>query len=172
MTRKEAIVSKRVPAYVFLGGVIAASIDLLSAFLFYGIRYGVRPIRICQSIATGLQGRAAMSGGTASAVLGLLLHFLIGITAASVYALAARRLPVLLRRPVPCGIVYGIAIYATMNFVIVPLSRSPQKLSTDPLVVGTGLLVHMFGIGLPIALAVRYASRHAEAEPTVRPIAG
>ena len=44
-----------------------------------------------------------------------------------------------------------------MNLVVVPLSAFPHKLSFPPLVLITGLLVHMSLIGLPIALVVRKA---------------
>ena len=49
--------------------------------------------------------------------------------------------------------------YLFMNFVVLPLSaigsRPPLPL---PVLIG-GLLIHMFGIGLPIALVVRRYSK-------------
>ena len=53
---------------------------------------------------------------------------------------------------------YG-AFLAVMNLVVVPLSAFPRKLSFPPLVLVTGLFVHMFFIGVPIALAARRAVR-------------
>jgi hypothetical protein len=44
-----------------------------------------------------------------------------------------------------------------MNLVVLPLSRFPRKLSFPLPVLVTGLLVHMFLIGVPIALAARRA---------------
>jgi hypothetical protein len=45
-----------------------------------------------------------------------------------------------------------------MNLVVLPLSATPPRTTFVPLVIGTGLLVHMFFIGLPIAIAARRAS--------------
>jgi hypothetical protein len=49
-----------------------------------------------------------------------------------------------------------------MNFVVIPLSAFPLKITYAPSVVVTGLLVHMFLIGVPIALAVRKARFSSE----------
>ncbi|MEK6335656.1 MAG: hypothetical protein AABM67_11955 [Acidobacteriota bacterium] len=63
------------------------------------------------------------------------------------------------RISVICGILYGLCVYLVMNFVVLPLSALPFKMPYPwPSVVG-GLLIHMFGIGLPIALAVRWGSK-------------
>jgi uncharacterized membrane protein YagU involved in acid resistance len=60
------------------------------------------------------------------------------------------------------GIVFGICVYLVMNLVVLPLSRIPVKVPLWaypwPSLIG-GLLIHMFGIGLPIALVVRRYSK-------------
>jgi hypothetical protein len=43
------------------GTLAVGIIDLADAFVFFGLR-GARPIRILQSIASGLVGRAASAG--------------------------------------------------------------------------------------------------------------
>jgi hypothetical protein len=43
---------------------------------------------------------------------------------AAVFAAAAARTPVLLRRWIVSGIAYGIGVYFVMTFVVVPLSRA------------------------------------------------
>ena len=45
-----------------------------------------------------------------------------------------------------------------MNFIVVPLSAFPHKLAFPPIVLATGLFVHMFLVGVPIALFIRAAS--------------
>ena len=119
---------------------------------------GVRPIRIMQSIAAGLLGRDAYQGGTATATLGVTLHFLIAFTAATVYYLASRKLAFLRARPFLSGL-YGVAVYFFMNYVVLPLSRFPKgSFNLENLI--TGILIHMLCVGLPIAYAVqRYANK-------------
>jgi hypothetical protein len=56
------------------------------------------------------------------------------------------------------GLLYGIAVYTFMNFVVLPLSRVPPRTIT-PIGTTIGLLTIMFCIGLPIALVVRRFSR-------------
>ena len=138
-----------------VGGLLAGVFDLAFAFLFYGAR-GVSPARILRSVASGWIGRKATTGGAAAAALGLMTHFFIAIGAASVYYLASRRFPILWRHPVPMGILFGAGSYVFMNYVVIPLSAvpSPPSFAWDNVL--PGLVVHMFLIGLPIALSVGY----------------
>jgi hypothetical protein len=46
-----------------------------------------------------------------------------------------------------------------MNLVVLPLSAYPPRKSFPLIVIATGLLVHMFFIGVPIALAASMAQR-------------
>ena len=127
--------------------------------MYYGFS-GITPIRILQSIATGLLGRASYRGGAATALLGTVLHFFILFVAAAIFYAASLRFPWLLRHVVVAGAAFGLAVYGVMNFIVVPLSAFPHKGgSSPPLTVITGLLVHMFGVGVPIAFGARRASR-------------
>ena len=99
----------------------------------------------------------AFDGGLATAALGLGLHFLIALILAFIFYVASTRLPVLVRRPVIIGAVYGFAVFWVMNLVVLPLSAFPRKVTFVPVVVITGVLVHMFLIGVPIALGARRA---------------
>ncbi|HVF68082.1 MAG TPA: hypothetical protein VM914_10480 [Pyrinomonadaceae bacterium] len=145
---------------ILWGGLIAGAIDITYACVFSYARRGVPPGRILQSVASGALGDAAFQGGTTAAALGLLLHFIIALIWAAVYYLASRKLRVLASAPYVCGIVYGLLIFAAMNYVVIPLSAAPfgAPPPSSP-AFGTGLLVHMLGIGLPIALATRRFSR-------------
>lgn len=150
----------RVVRSVLAGGIIAGVGDITYAVVFSGFR-GVPAIRILQSVASGLLGARAFEGGWSTATLGLALHFLIALILAVIFHLASRPLPFLVRHPVPCGIGYGFAVFWVMNLVVLPLSAFPRKVTFVPIVVITGLLVHMFLVGLPIALAARRATSPA-----------
>ncbi len=142
---------------ILIGGAIAGTLDITYAIGFSALR-GVPPIRILQSVASGLLGGPAFQGGVATAVLGLALHFGIALLWATIFYLASKPIPFLTRHPVVAGLFYGFLIYAIMNLVVLPLSAFPRKVSFPLLVLVTGLLVHMFCIGLPISLAVRRTS--------------
>lgn len=62
MTNEERLcVSRRLsPARAIVyGGLVVGTLDILDAVIFFGLWRGVAPIRIFQSIASGLLGRAA-----------------------------------------------------------------------------------------------------------------
>lgn len=144
---------------VLAGGVLAGTLDILYACLFWAAKADLPPTRIFQSVAAGLLGEASFQGGAATAALGLALHFFIACTMAVTYYLAARRWPLLTRRPVPLGIAYGLLLYVVMNYVVVPLSAAGGG-SRDPLWITLTVAVHAFLVGLPIAwFASRAASR-------------
>jgi uncharacterized membrane protein YagU involved in acid resistance len=142
---------------VLAGGFLAGALDILYACVFWAVKADLPPSRIFQSVAAGLLGEASFEGGSATAALGLLLHFFIACTMAVAYYLVARRWPLLVRRPVPMGIAYGLLLYVIMNYVVVPLSAAGSG-SRDPLWIGLSVAVHAFLIGLPIAW---FASRAA-----------
>ena len=129
--------------------------------MFWGLR-GASPVRILQSVASGLLGRDAFAGGAATAILGTLLHFFIATTAAAVYYAASRRLPLLTRRPVASGAAYGVAVYLFMQHVVLPLSAVTKR-PFDPAVAAPMVLIHIACVGLPIALTVARAARTARA---------
>ena len=136
-------------------GLLVGTLDIADAILFYGLR-GISPTRILQGIASGLVGPTAFTQGARSALLGLLLHFFIAFTVATIYLLLSRRLP-LSRRPWLWGTLYGIAVYAVMNYIVLPLSHIGLRPlpSLGPLINGVAALI--FCIGIPLAfLARRY----------------
>ena len=141
---------------ILLGGLTVAVLDIADAFIFYAF-YGATPVRILQSIAVGVLGRDAYQGGAATAILGAFLHCFISLSIVTVFYLAATKLPVLTRRPWMSGAIYGLLVYATMYFVVLPLSRvgiTHFKHLAPPL---DEILIHIFGVGIPAALFVRAA---------------
>jgi len=138
---------------VALSCLIAGTLDISDALIFYGLR-GVPPVRLLQGIASGLLGRAAFSQGVRTAVLGLLLHYFIATTVATLYIFASRHLP-LSRRPFLYGSLYGIAVYIVMNGIVLPLSKIGPR-PTPPLIpLINGVLALILFIGIPVALLAR-----------------
>jgi hypothetical protein len=145
---------------ILLGTLTVAILDGLDAVVFFGLR-GVSPVRIFQAIASGLLGRDAFTGGAASVVLGVGLHFVVACGIVTTYVAASRYLTVLARRPLVFGPLFGVAAYLVMTFVVVPLSAATRGPLIWP-VVTNGLLIHILGVGLPSALIAR-AARGASA---------
>jgi uncharacterized membrane protein YagU involved in acid resistance len=139
--------------------LIAGALDIIYAIGFSYLRSGTPPARLLQSVASGALGRDAFTGGNTTAALGLGFHFLIAFIVTAIFFAAAARAPALTRRPLVVGALYGIAVYVVMNFVVIPLSRIGPRPLPATIVIVTGVLVHMFLVGAPIASGARRAFR-------------
>jgi len=146
--------------FVLAGGLVAGTLDIVYACLFWGLKRAVSVQRILQSVAAGLLGKASFEGGGGTAALGLLLHYLIALSMSVVYYLVARRWPLLWQRPLLCGAGYGLLLYVIMNYIVVPLSAAGPG-SKDPLWISLSIAIHVFLIGIPIAIFARRAVRAA-----------
>lgn len=138
---------------ILTGGLVAGALDVLDAFVFFGLR-GVSPITILQSIASGLLGRGAFQGGLRTAAIGLALHFFIATVVSAVFLVASYRWRALVRQAWIWGAVYGIAVFFTMRDVVLPLAGVPAGRFSWAVFVN-GLAIHVLGIGIPIALIAR-----------------
>jgi uncharacterized membrane protein YagU involved in acid resistance len=144
---------------ILYGGLAVGVLDILDAMTFFGIRNHLTPIRILQSVASGLLGRASYDGGLKTALPGLLLHFLIATIWATIFYLLSRLLPVLIRHAVLAGLIYGVAAYFIMSFIVVPLSAIGPRPSPPLAVLLNGIIGHALLVGLPIALIARRSAQ-------------
>jgi hypothetical protein len=136
---------------IVYGGLVVAGLDALDAIVVFGAR-GASPVRVFQGIAAGLLGRASLQGGVRTALLGLAIHFFIGLSIAATYFALSRMIAVLVRRPVLCGAVYGVTVYFFMNRVVIPLSAIGSGGAFNLVLFVNGILIHILGIGIPAAL--------------------
>ena len=133
-------------------GLIAGVLDITSAFVIAEIK-GTGSARMLQGIASGLLGQRSFEGGMARAGVGLAIHFLIAFTAAALFYAASRKFSSLTQHAVMSGLLYGIAVYIFMYWMVVPLAfpNARHSMSRDV----TAVIIHIVLIGLPIALVVR-----------------
>lgn len=138
---------------IFWGGLTCGAMDITAAFVVYGW-FGARPMLILKGIAAGLLGLRAFQGGLAVALLGLGCHFLIAFSAAAVYVAFSRKFDWLINQAIVFGILYGIAVYFFMNRVVVRLAGARKyPFSLEMMLIG--VVIHIFCVGLPIALMAR-----------------
>jgi uncharacterized membrane protein YagU involved in acid resistance len=143
---------------ILYGGLAVGVLDALDAIIFYGIRNGTTPTRIFQHIASGVLGRAAFDGGYVTALLGFFLHFMIAFIIAAIYFRASISLPMLVRRAVVWGVIYGVAVYFVMNYVVLPFSAAPlARFAVPPFL--NGVIGHALLVGLPVALIAQRSIR-------------
>jgi hypothetical protein len=141
-------------AGIVYGGLTVGVLDALAASTLTLI-FGGNPMRMWQSVASGILRKAAYEGGIGSMLFGLLCHFFIAFSVVTVYHLASKRLPTLWRRPLIWGPIYGVAVYWFMQLVVLKLvfDNPPPALAQAI----RGMIVHVVCVGTPTALLARKA---------------
>ena len=142
---------------ILWAGLACGFLDITAAFVVYGF-FGAKPVPLLQGIASGLLGPKAFDGGLATALLGLLCHFVIAFGAATVYFVASRAIRPLTQYAVVSGALYGVVVYFFMNRVVLPLSAVAKRPFSLKFMI-IGMVIHIFCVGLPISLSVRRFSR-------------
>jgi hypothetical protein len=138
---------------ILLTGLIVGVVDGLAATTL-AISRGATFQRNFQGVASGALGPASFEGGNKTAALGVLIHFVIAITVTAVYFQATRLFPVLLAHPAIFGMLFGAGLHLFMTFVTIPSSRVPKRTFSATFFLAQ-LFIHMFIIGLPIALLLK-----------------
>lgn len=128
---------------------VAGTLDILFAMILT-VLFGREIGGMLRYVGSGPFPQATKMGVN-GAILGLLVHFALMAIMAAVYVLAAQRLPASLQRPIQWGVLYGLATYVVMNWLVVPM-RFDMPLPPSPLSVATQLFAHIVLVGLPIAL--------------------
>jgi hypothetical protein len=145
---------------ILLGGLAIGVLDFLDATLFFRLYYGVPFQRIWQGVSSGLVGaEAARSGGWNTALLGILLHFVVSFCVATVYYVAARNIPFLIRRPVISGMVFGVLAHLVMRYVVIPLSAIGTISPYDLPGFLNSVIAHALVVGLPVALLAAWSAK-------------
>jgi hypothetical protein len=130
--------------------LVAGTLDIADALVFYGIR-GTPPQLLLQAIASGLLGPVAFHGGLSTALLGLAIHYLITFIWAMLFIVASLKVPALRRYAIVSGTLYGLLIYAVMNYVVLPLSREVGHPAFHMWILINAVFALIFFMGLPIA---------------------
>lgn len=148
---------------ILYAGALVGVLDITAACIQVYVASGMMPIRLLQGVAGGLLGRGSYNGGFATAALGLVMHFTMAMTVATIFYALSRRfpLPQKLLGVVAVGLLYGAAVFAVNNFVTAPFLAWVRSLYLHTPVVfkppmgWTQLVIHLFCVGLPIALVMR-----------------
>jgi len=145
---------------IFWGGLIIGTLHLLiEDFVVFTLLYKSPFISNIQYIASGALGDAAFAGGPATALLGVVIHYLIAFVVATVFIISADRIPLLRRYPIASSLLYGVGAWFVMWFIVVPLSRTPVLPAPTPFQLTEGIIDHALTIGLPLGIIVRRNAR-------------
>lgn len=131
--------------------LIAGTLDITAASVYYPLVYKFKLILLYQNIASGIFGDNAFRGGIPMAALGLLLHYLIALSWTIVFFFLYPRIKMMSKNKFATGMTYGIFVWAVMNLIVLPLSNVEHSSFN----IGRALVAALFlvfCIGLPISI--------------------
>lgn len=130
--------------------LVAGTLDILAA-TGMTLAFGRQVDAMLRYVASG-PFPDARQWGAAGAALGVGVHFALMAIMATVFVLAADRMPRLKARPIYWGVAYGLVTYVAMNLIVVPLrfGTTPSAIS-----IASQLIFHILLVGIPIALIAR-----------------
>jgi uncharacterized membrane protein YagU involved in acid resistance len=134
--------------------LVAGTLDILSAVV-YTLAAGGTPVKMLQFVGSAILGKDAVALGAGGAAIGLALHFAIMAVMASVFVVAARRIPLLRAQWLAAGLVYGILLWAVMNLIVMPLRWPALFPHFTAIGVAQQLFSHIVLVGVPIAWFAR-----------------
>ena len=138
-------------AAILVGGILAGALDFAGACIIYK----ASPEVIGKAVAAGVLGPASFDGGVGNAWLGAGLHFFIATVAAAIYVLVSLRLPVLRSQAAIMGVLFGVAMFFAMNFIVVPLSHAATHKPFNWPRKFPDLIAHAAFFGPAVALSAR-----------------
>jgi hypothetical protein len=140
---------------VICGFIIGFTDEIVYHWFVSSVLGGYPLISVYQYIASGALGESAFAGGIATALLGVLFHYIFSIVIAGVFILGADRIPLLRRYVIPGSILYGLGVFIVMNMIVTPLSATPPlpAPTTSQLIVT--ILDHLLVFGLLLGILVR-----------------
>jgi hypothetical protein len=141
---------------IILAAFLAGLLDLVAAIIVYSIFLDkTTALTILQSVASGVFGKAAYSGGIKMAVYGVVLHFVISIAFTVFYFYIYPRISFLRQERILSGFVYGIFIWLVMNLIVLPIAFS-GVFPNDILSSLIGIAILVIAVGIPISLIAHF----------------
>lgn len=138
---------------IIITGLVAGTLDILSAMLYYFIRTGKSGLTILNFVASGAFGKDAISGGAAMAVAGLFFHFFIAFCWTLLFFFIYPQIHSIIKNKIITGFIYGVIVWTVMNLIVMPMSAIPKR----PFIFWNALismLIIIMAIGLPISIII------------------
>ncbi len=139
---------------ILFGGFLCALLDGVCVNVLFASK-GIYPLQMWQTVASSVLGRTAFQRGRVSGSLGVALHCLVAVSAATLFALAIRFAPSVMDHYLVGGAAFGVLFFFLMNLIVIPLSAMPKRpFNVQIFLIQLG--IHILLVGLPIALSARW----------------
>lgn len=143
---------KRLPSVIIKAGLLAGTLDLSAAFLYFYIATGKNPLFILQYIASALLGQKALEPQWTNYLLGFILHYCVALLFTLLFFKAYPRIRLFHKNRLLTAVIYGTFVWCVMNLLVVPASqigKFPGSLSGALI----NMVILMICIGLPLSFA-------------------
>ena len=161
----DSVLARRPSAFhtIVLGGLAIGILDFIDASTFFPLYFGISFVDVWHGPASGLIGReASRGGGLNTALLGILLHFVVATCIAAVYYLFSRNISFLIRHPAISGLIFGVIANFVMQWIVIPLSAIGWRPPAEHIDWGSQMnsyIGHALLVGLPVALIASWSAK-------------
>lgn len=143
---------------IFKAWLVAGTLDILAACgQFYLVTHR-SPIIVLQYVSSAVLGDSAYSGSVEALILGLLFHFMVALLYTVLFFLLASKFKGMLKHKIITAIVYGIFMWAFMQFTVLPFTHVKQLTVTFKAAV-ISILILVACISTPLIYFARKANR-------------
>jgi len=144
--------SKLLIKKILLAGLIAGTIDIIAAFIDAWFSFHATPQKVLNGIAGGAIGEENAAGSFLMMIFGLLIHFFIVYSYTFFFYFIYPGLKKIIRSNIVLGILYGLFIWATMRFIILPTLSQVQFAPFKITKAFKPMLILIGAIGIPLSL--------------------
>lgn len=146
-------------AVIVPAGLVCAATDIGYVIVLVLLKGG-SPFRMLQGIAFSVLGRPTYEGGVATAALGLAIHTVVALGAATLFFALYRGWAIVRAQWLASGVLFGAAFYVFMQLVALPLTRMPHQPFPPPNFWPI-FIAHLTAVGPVIATVTRWRDRCA-----------
>ena len=143
-------------ASALTAGLVAGTLDITAACIQAYLKTETMPSQVLKYVASGAVDPKTFSNDTMLAAVGLLVHFIIAISFTFFFFFLARQIPSLVKYPVLIGVLYGVFVWGTMRFIILPyISRlNPKPIVGQEAIKNAAIAaaIIVVCVGIPIVL--------------------
>lgn len=144
-----------------LAGLLVGTLDIAAALTQFYIKTGKSPLIVLKYIASAVFGKEAYGGGDRMIVWGFVFHYLVALSFTFFFFWLVANVPALLTNRILTGIIYGIFAWATMRFLVLPLTKVPAApFKLKDAAIAAAILIAC--IGLPLAFIAKRADTRRE----------
>lgn len=155
---------------ILAAGFVVGLLDATAAMVHSYFWNNVTPDIVWKYVASGAVGRSAFTGGTGMVVLGLFFHFLIAFIFTILFFYIYSLIKPLNINIFIVGMLWGIIVWNVMHWIVTPMSSVPPRKAFDITKALPQIGIHMFLVGLPMALIIhRYYAGKAPKRIVVHP---